>query len=215
MTLSPVSGDGVLHVRPQEVHPIMATSYGASAPASTPDLRWRTRDIVVAAVIGVAFGVVFLIAGGVWAGLAFLGPFQNVLYAIWLLPAIIAPLVIRKPGAAFFAEVVAAGLSAFLGSLWGVDTLMSGIMQGAAAEVVFAVTRYRSYAFPVLAAAGLASAAAAFVHDVYFYYAGYATDVLAFTAIWMALSGLLILPFVATALVRALRSTGVLDGFPT
>jgi energy-coupling factor transport system substrate-specific component len=193
----------------------MATTYESPAPASAPDLRWRTRDIVVAAVIGVAFGVVFLVAGGIWAGLAFLGPFQNVLYAIWLLPAIVAPLIIRKPGAAFFAEVVAAGLSAALGSTWGVDTLMSGIMQGAAAEAVFALTRYRSYSFPVLAAAGLASAAAAFVHDVYFYYAGYATDVLAFTGLWMAVSAVVVLPLVAIALVRALRPTGVLDGFPT
>ncbi len=193
----------------------MATTYGASAPTSAPDLRWRTRDIVVAAVIGVAFGVVFVVAGGIWASLAFLGPVQNVFYAVWLLPAIVAPLIIRKPGAAVFAEVVAAGLSAILGSTWGVDTLMSGIMQGAAAEAVFALTRYRSYAFPVLAAAGLASAAAAFVHDVYFWYAGYATDVLAFIGVWMAVSGLVLLPLVAIGLVRALRSTGVLDGFPT
>ena len=34
------------------------------APASgVPDLRWRTRDIVVAAVIGVAFGVAFFVGG--------------------------------------------------------------------------------------------------------------------------------------------------------
>ena len=141
-----------------------------SAPA--PDLRWRTRDIVVAAVIGVAFGVAFVVGGGIWAALGGLGPLQNVLYGFWLLPAIVAPLIIRKPGAAFFAEVVAASLSALLGSTWGVDTLLSGIMQGAAAELVFALTRYRSYAFPTLAAAGLAASAAAFVHDLYFYYSG-------------------------------------------
>jgi len=195
--------------------PIMATAYGASAPTSTPDLRWRTRDIVVAAVIGVAFGVAFVIAGGIWKGLEALGPFQNVFYAIWLLPAIVAPLIIRKPGAAFFAEVVAAGLSASLGSVWGVDTVMSGIMQGAGAEMVFALTRYRSYSFPVLALAGLGAAAAAFVHDVFFYYSALAPDVLAVMAVLMAVSGLVLLPVAALALVRALRTTGVLDGFPT
>jgi energy-coupling factor transport system substrate-specific component len=193
----------------------MATTHDAPMPTSTPDLRWRTRDIVVAAVIGVAFGVAFVVAGGIWKGLEALGPFQNAFYAIWLLPTIVAPLIIRKPGAAFFAEVVAAGLSALLGSVWGVDTLMSGIMQGAAAEAVFAATRYRSYSFPVLAAAGLAAAAAAFVHDVYFYYSTLAPDVLTVMAVLMAVSGLLLLPIAAIALVRALRSTGVLDGFPT
>ena len=194
----------------------MTTTYdGASAPTSTPDLRWRTRDIVVAAVIGVAFGVAFVIAGGIWKALEALGPFQNVFYAIWLLPAIVAPLIIRKPGAAFFAELVAAGLSAALGSTWGVDTLLSGIMQGAAAEAVFAVTRYRSYSFPVLAVAGLAAAVAAFVHDVFFYWSALAPDVLAVMAVLMGVSGLVLLPVASIVLVRALRSTGVLDGFPT
>ena len=192
----------------------MTTLDPADRPATVPDLRWRTRDIVVAAVIGVAFGVFFFVAGGLWSAIAGLGPAQNLFYGVWLLPAIVAPLIIRKPGAAFFAEVVAASLSALLGSLWGVDTLLSGIMQGAAAELVFAVTRYRSYAFPTLAAAGLAASAAAFVHDVYFYYAAYAPDVLLLTAIWMAISGAILLPLTAIALVRALRPTGVLDGFP-
>jgi energy-coupling factor transport system substrate-specific component len=192
----------------------MTTLDPADRSATVPDLRWRTRDIVVAAVIGVAFGVFFFVAGGLWSAIAGLGPAQNLFYGVWLLPAIVAPLIIRKPGAAFFAEVVAASLSALLGSLWGVDTLLSGIMQGAAAELVFAVTRYRSYAFPTLAAAGLAASAAAFVHDVYFYYSAYAPDVLLLTAIWMAISGAILLPLAAIALVRALRPTGVLDGFP-
>jgi energy-coupling factor transport system permease protein len=193
----------------------MTTSFGASAPTTANDTRWRTRDIVVAAVIGVAFGVAFVAAGAIWRALEGFGPIQNLLYAVWLLPAIVAPLIIRKPGAAFFAEVVAAGLSAFLGSSWGVDTLMSGVMQGAAAELVFAIVRYRNYSFPVLAAAGLAASVAAYVHDVWFWYAGYANDVLVIIAVSMAVSGLVLLPLAAIALVRALRGTGVLDGFPS
>jgi len=191
----------------------MTTTF-ESAPATLPDTRWRTRDIVVAAVIGVAFGVAFVLAGGPWKALEFMGPLQNIFYGIWLLPAIVAPLIIRKPGAALFAEMVAAGLSAILGSAWGVDTLLSGFVQGAAAELVFAFTLYRSWNFAVLAIAGLASAMAAFVHDVVIWYQGYATDVLVIIAISMAISGLVVVPLVSIALVRALRSTGVLDGFP-
>ena len=192
----------------------MATSIGASAP-SAPDTRWRTRDIVVAAVIGVAFGVAFVVFGAAWRAFEVLGPLQNILYAAWLLPALVAPLIIRKPGAALFAELVAAGLSALLGSSWGVDTLLSGFVQGAAAELVFAFTLYRVWTFPVLAVAGLASATAAFIHDWALYYAAYAPEVLIVIALSMMFSGLVILPVVAIALVRALRQTGVLDGFPT
>ncbi|MEX1172924.1 MAG: ECF transporter S component [Chloroflexota bacterium] len=194
----------------------MTTTYPPpETSAPTPDTRWRTRDIVVAAVIGVAFGVFFVVAGGAWKATEALGPIQNVFYGVWLLPAIVAPLIIRKPGAALFAELVAAGLSAILGSAWGPDTLLSGFVQGAAAELVFAFTLYRVWSFPVLAAAGLASAAAAFVHDVVLWYAGYAADVLVIIAVTMAISGAILLPLVALALVRALRGTGVLDGFAT
>ena len=77
---------------------------------------------------------------------------------------------IRKPGAALFAEMVAAGVSALLGSPWGADTLLSGFVQGAAAELVFAFTLYRVWSFPVLGVAAVASAAAAWIHDWALYY---------------------------------------------
>jgi hypothetical protein len=47
---------------------IMTDTIGATAPTAYPDTHWRTRDIVVAAVIGVAFGVVFWVWGIVWEG---------------------------------------------------------------------------------------------------------------------------------------------------
>ena len=102
----------------------MATTFDAPAPTSMPDTRWRTRDIVMAAVIGVAFGVVFWAWGLVWNGpLAVLStlalPVRDLGYAVWLIPAVLAPLIIRKPGAAIFAEMVAAGLSALLGTRVG------------------------------------------------------------------------------------------------
>ena len=115
----------------------------ATVPAAQFE-PWRTRDIVVAAVIGVVFGVVFWAWNSLYAGLGFLTPpLSDVVYGMWLVPAILAPLVIRKPGAALFAEMAAAGVSALLGSQWGPDTLLSGFVQGAAAELVFAfATRF-------------------------------------------------------------------------
>ena len=121
-----------------------APAYGAAAPDA-----WRTRDIVVTAVIGVAFGVVFWFWNTIWApldGVFALAPWaKDLLYAVWLIPAVLAPLIVRKRGAAIFAEMTAAGVSALLGSPWGPDVLLSGFVQGAAAELVFAMTFYRSY----------------------------------------------------------------------
>lgn len=182
--------------------------------------RWSTRDILVTAVIGVAFGVVF------WAwGLAWYGPFaildtaapvlKDLLYAVWLVPAVLAPIIVRKPGAAVYAEVVAATVSAFLGSAWGVDALLSGFVQGAAAELVFAFTLYRTWSLPVLSAAAVASAAAAWLHDWVLYYDSAALDVQFIRGAMMAVSAIVFVALGSRALAGALRRAGVLEGFPT
>lgn len=189
-----------------------STSLGARSAA---DSRWRTRDILVAAVIGVAFGVVFWAWGLAWGLLAPLNAARDLLYAVWLVPAVLAPLVIRKPGAALFAEMVAAGVSALLGSAWGVDTLLSGFVQGAAAELIFAFTLYRLWSFPILSLAAVASAAAAWLHDWVLYFPDVAIDVQLIRGLAMAISAVVIVAAGSLALARSLRRAGVLEGFPT
>jgi energy-coupling factor transport system substrate-specific component len=177
---------------------------------------WRTRDILVVAVIGVAFGVVFWAWGLAWSAFEPLNlvfpVLRDGLYAVWLVPAVLAPLIVRKPGAALFAEMVAAGVSAILGSQWGVDTLLSGFVQGAAAELVFAFTLYRLWSWPVLAAAAVASAAAAWIHDWALYYADFAVDIQLARGVLMAISALVFVALGSVLLERSLRRAGVLQG---
>ena len=188
------------------------------APGALPDTHWRTRDIVVTAVIAVAFGVVFWAWGLAWAALdpVFVAvPWaKNLLYAVWLIPAVLAPLIVRKPGAALFAEMVAAAVSTLLGSQWGPDTLLSGFVQGAAAELVFAFTLYRVYTFPVLALAALASAGAAWIHDWALYYAAVDVGTQILVGVAMGISAVVIVAGGSVLIYRALRSSGVLEGFP-
>lgn len=188
--------------------------------AGTAAAGWRTRDIVVAATIGVAFAVVFWFWNVVvwpWTEgvFAFFAPARNIVYGVWLLPAVLAPLIVRRPGAAVFAEMVAAVISALLGNQWGVDTLLSGFVQGAAAELVFALTLYRSWSLPVLVVAALASAAAAWVHDWAVWYQTNSLDTQVWIGVFMALSTIVITAVGSLLLARALRRTGVLEGFPT
>jgi energy-coupling factor transport system substrate-specific component len=196
----------------------MTTTFSRSALPAAPDRRWRTRDIVIAAVIGAAFGVVFFAWGLIYSGaepLFLAAPWaRDLLYAVWLMPAVLAPLIVRKPGAALFAEIVAAGVSALLGSQWGVDALLSGFLQGLGAEIVFALTMYRLYTLPVLVAAALGSAAAAWIHDWVLYYAGVDPTIQILRGLAMAVSAVVIVAFGSRALARSLRRAGVLEGFP-
>jgi len=194
----------------------MTTEYMFQGPGAP---GWRTRDIVVAATIGVAFAVVFWFWNvAVWlssAGVfAFFPPAQNIIYGVWLMPAILAPFIVRRPGAALFAEMVAAVISALLGNQWGVDTLLSGFVQGAAAELVFALTLYRLWSLPVLGLAALASAAAAWVHDWVVWYPATSFEVMGWVLVFMAVSALLVAAGGSLLLASALRRAGVLEGFP-
>lgn len=188
---------------------------GSGQPASR---GWRTRDIVVAAVIGVAFGVAIwgwnLLYGAAQPLFAFAPWARDIMYGVWLMPAIVAPLVVRKPGAALFAELIAASVSALLGSQWGVSALVSGLVQGFGAEIVFFLTGYRIYTMAVLVAAAIGSAIAAWLHDWYFYYPAIDPVVQLLRGAAMAVSAVVIAAWGSLVLVRSLRQSGALDGFP-
>lgn len=190
----------------------MTTLDRAQAPAPTsPFSSWRTRDILLAAIVGVVFGVVFFVWNGFYAGLGWVAPpFADVVYGMWLVPVILAPLLIRKPGAALFAELTAAGVTVLLGSPWGPDTLLSAFVQGAAAELVFAFTGYRLWSLVVLAIAAIASAIGAWVHDWTIYYADFAVDIQLLRLAIMAASAIAFAVVGSVAIERSLRKAGVL-----
>ena len=102
----------------------------------------------MAAAVAVAFGVVFL----AWNALAAATRRSSrschrsraIMNGIWLLPAVLVGLIVRRPGAAFFGGVVSAAVSVLLGSPYGADALVSGAIQGAGAELGFAIGLYRA-----------------------------------------------------------------------
>ena len=180
---------------------------------------WRTVDIVVAAAIAVAFGVVFWAWNFVWSAatpaFAAIPPAQNILYGVWLVPAVLAALVIRKPGAALFAELVAASVSAILGSQWGLDTLVSGALQGLAVEIVFLLARYSVWTMGVAIIAGAAAAVGAWIHDMPLYYPDLALVDQLVIGVFMIASAIVIAGVGSWWLMRSLAQTGVLAQFPS
>ena len=195
------------------------TDRTGTAAADQASARWRTVDIVVASALGVAFGVVFWAWNTLWNGLegAFAGfpPGRAFLYGMWMVPAVLGPLVIRKRGAAVYVELVASVVSALLGSPWGLYVVAYGLIQGAAGELVFALTLYRSWRLPTAVLAGAAAGAAAALMDLAFYYPDW-------SGAWQLTYGVLVVVSAAVVagggswlLVRALARTGVLSPFPS
>jgi energy-coupling factor transport system substrate-specific component len=181
-----------------------------------PSKRWRTVDIVVASVIAVAFGVVFWAWNLLWTGPADAIPLPGraVLYGVWLLPAVLGGLVIRKPGAAFYTETLAALVSVAIGTAWGWTLVLEGPLEAAAAELAFALLAYRAYGLGAALLSGALAGLAASVYDVFAWYPGTAWGSfrLPFIAITVA-SSAVIAGAGGWALTRALAQTGVLDRF--
>ncbi|ASW57907.1 hypothetical protein CIK06_21930 [Plantactinospora sp. KBS50] len=179
--------------------------------------RWRTVDIVVAAVLGVAFGIVFWAWGLLWNGPADAIPLPGraLLYGVWLVPAVLGALVIRKPGAAFFTLTVAALVSVALGTNWGWTLVVQGPLEAAAGELAFALFGYRVYRLPVALLSAALAGFAASLYDLFVWYPGTAWG--SFGIPYLALtvlSSVVVAGFGAVALTRALADTGVLDRFP-
>jgi energy-coupling factor transport system permease protein len=182
-----------------------------------PTRRWRTVDIVVTAILGVAFGVVFWAWNLLWAatGAAFavFPPAQAFMYGVWLLPAVLAPLIVRKPGAGFFAELVAAILSALMGSSWGSIILLYGLLQGLAGELGYAVFGWRRFGWPQALLSSVLAGAMAAALDLVYYYPSWAGGWKVTYLVVVVASTLIVAGLGGTALVRALARTGALSSF--
>lgn len=178
---------------------------------------WRIVDIVVAAVVGVAFGVVFAAWNVLWGTMSPLftafPPAQAVLYGMWLLPGVLGGLLIRKPGAAVFTEVVAAAVSMVVYPGVGPIIIAYGLAQGIAAELVFAAGRYRRWTFPIAVVAGAVCGVVPAIADNLLYNVAWAASwQLSYAAI-VIVSSTAIAGIGSYALFRALARTGVLSPF--
>lgn len=181
--------------------------------------RWRVIDILIASVLGIACGLLFWIwnsIGYAWytAADALTPGFGGIATGIWLIGGPIGALVIRKPGAAIYVEVLAAAVSAAIGNQWGIETLYSGLAQGIGAEILFLIFAYRRFGLVVAALSGVGAAVGAFLLELVTS-ANYAKS-LAFNITYlstMAISGIILAGGLAYFLVKALAATGALDRF--
>ncbi|QDZ00661.1 thiamine permease [Nitratireductor mangrovi] len=176
---------------------------------------WTLREILILAVIGAVFAVLYLGWVQVWlvAQAIFGAVTMDVVMGFWFIASIIAAAIIRKPGAAFLAEVLAAAIEVLLGSPAGLLLVVSGAIQGAGAEAVFAATRWRNYSLPVLMFSGVGAAIASFIYTwVRFDYGALEPGLLVAMFALRCLSGALLGGLLGHYVVEALYRTGVLAG---
>jgi len=183
-------------------------------------MGWRGVDLITAAMLAVAFGVMFwgfdtFVYPVVSTATAGFPPAGELVLGVWLLPAVVGALVIRRPGAALFTELVAANIELLLGNRWGAAVLLSAVLQGLGVELAVALFRHRRFGVVVAVLGGVLAAVFEIVfYEWYSYVAEYST---AWKAIYLAcgmVSGAVIAGVGGWALVRGLARAGALNAFP-
>lgn len=120
-------------------------------------------------IISVIFAVIYLWT--VYASIslnAMLMPFglyvfaNELVFGIWFMAATFAAYIIRKPGVAIVAEMLAAFIEVLMGNMYGPIVFVSGFIQGAGAEIVFASTKYKRFDLKTLTLASLGCSVTSF-----------------------------------------------------
>jgi energy-coupling factor transport system permease protein len=196
-----------------------APSSTTTSPRKKINARWRVVDIVVAAVIGVATGLLFFGWNLVYSPItepfkALLPGVQALFWGVWLIAGVLGGLIIRKPGAALFVEIVAAVVSALLGAQWGgFLTIESGFVQGLGAELVFLIFLYGNWRLGVAILAGAASGLALAINDLVLWYPGSAVAFATIYTISAIISGAVIAGVGSWLITKGLAKTGALNRF--
>lgn len=168
-------------------------------------------DILVTIVISLACGILYMIFDSVYAALKPFGfHVEQLVYGVWLLAGIIAALVIRKPGIALLASIAANMSEMLLGSPYGMGLFIAGFFQGAFAEIIFMIFRYRRYDLVVAIVASLSATVGSLLNSTI------TSDILSLTT-WNLLiysgarfiSAIFVCALPAYGVVRVLELTGV------
>lgn len=114
--------------------------------------KWSLREVILMALIGIGFGVIYFIMDPIYAALdAVLVPMGLHPYAIaitigpWMMAAPLASYLLKRVGAGLIGEILAATGEALLGGYWGVATIILGFIQGIGSELGFTLTGYKSW----------------------------------------------------------------------
>ncbi|WEV42436.1 ECF transporter S component [Bifidobacterium sp. ESL0682] len=132
--------------------------------AKTSRLRWRAADIALGAALGVACGIVFWGFNFAYAWIApllraVLPGITSLFHAFWYFSGPLALIIIRKPGAAIYVDILGSLTETLFGNQYSFTfVFLSALLQGLFAEVPFAIFRYRKFNLGLTVASGALTA---------------------------------------------------------
>ncbi|MED3723469.1 ECF transporter S component [Geobacillus stearothermophilus] len=171
----------------------------------------KLADILTTIVIAVVFGVIYKVWGPLYEVVKVFGfHADQLIYGMWFIASSLAYLLIRKPGVALLAEIAASSGELVMGSQWGLEVLIYGVVQGLFAELVFAAFRYRRFDVFVVSLSAVGATVGSMIMD---FYKGYIEALapwnMALFLLARFVGAVLISGVFAVSLAKALEKTGV------
>ncbi|MGM0803642.1 MAG: ECF transporter S component [Bacillota bacterium] len=171
----------------------------------------KLTDILVTIVISIAFGILYKIWGPLYYAVKPFGlHIDQLIYGMWFMAATVAFLIIRKPGVALLAEIAASSGEFLMGSEFGLEVLLYGIIQGLFAEFILFAFRYKRFDLFVISLAAFSSCAGSLIMD---FYKGYIGDLstwnLTLFIVFRIIGSILFTGLFAISIAKALEATGV------
>lgn len=176
---------------------------------------WSTRDLLVVAVIGIVFGLLTIPVHLVVTSLEMLsGPIgSRVIVGIFFVPGLMAPYIVRRPGAALLATLISS-LVQVPANPYGWAVIALSLVNGVPVEVAFLVTRYRRFSLVMMMITGaLVVVPGYFGHAAGFGYANLSLAVVVGGLVMAMVSTAVLGGWLAKALADAIARTGVLNSF--
>ncbi len=184
--------------------------------------RWELRDVILMAILGVVFSAVYLAV--FQAGLALsaaltasgLSAFGfEIIYGVWFMAATLAAYIIRKPGAALITEVLASAIELLMGNSGGITVVLTGLIQGVGAELVFAIFRYKKWDLTSMSLSAMCAAVFIFCYELYYLnYIALAPALLIAQLLVRFVSAVVFSGVICKLAADGLARTGVLKSYP-
>lgn len=174
------------------------------------------HETVLLAVLAAVFGFLYWAFVQAWGALQVaMGPFgdlaQNVLAGSWIVVAPLAVYIVRKPGVGIVVEILAALVEVvFLASPVGPSLLIAAFIQGATAELPFALTRYRRFGWPTFIWSGISAGILTFAYNTV-RQGWLGQDFIEWRFVFTLVSCIVLSGIAAKLIGNALVRTGVLD----
>ncbi|MGC4020131.1 MAG: ECF transporter S component [Muricomes sp.] len=177
---------------------------------------WKTKEVVVIAMIAAVVGVLYTLMDYAYMPLsAVLGTvFMELTFGIYLLSAALPMYIVRKPGFAVYGALVTAGVNLLLGSPYGIQLILAGVLQAIGIEIGYALFGKYEGNMKNMVIGAILGALLVFSRDaLVFGTLTYGAKIVTGIIIVRLLSAAIIGTLLVKGITAALNKTGVLRGF--